>query len=178
MDTSELQLPTNTHRHRQLRNPSPVVSVTVHSKVRLHGEGPYYLDLRIQLRCVAMARVWMLVTALLLGGPPLISGHSYSVGKCPHFSPMQHFNWDKVGHYCLNCHQPECSSSRRGSGTSLPKPPPAGGVSRRLSRRMRMVLKVSSRYLVRQIFCNLFASNRSHDDCCRRLSPLWLAPSD
>ena len=131
-----------------------------------------------QLWCVAMARVWMLVTALLLGSPPLITGHSYSVGKCPHFSPMQHFNWDKVGHYCLNCHQPECSSSRRGSGTSLPKRPPAGGVSRRLSRRMRMVLKVSSRYLVRQIFCNLFASNRSHDDCCRRPSPLWLAPSD
>ena len=106
-----------------------------------------------------MARVWRLVTALLLGSPPLISGHSYSVGKCPHFSPMQDFNWDKVGrwpgHYCLNCHQPECSSSRRGSGTSLPKRPPAGGVSRRLSRRMRMVLKVSSRYLVPQIFCNL-----------------------
>ena len=42
--------------------------------------------------------VWILRCSCLivLGQLGLISGHSYNLGKCPQFSPMKEFDWDKV----------------------------------------------------------------------------------
>ena len=39
-----------------------------------------------------MPFAWILIVL-----PLLVAGHEYNIGKCPQFTPMEDFKWEKVG---------------------------------------------------------------------------------